>query len=438
MKMKIKLVSLITMIWSLAMIWPAGARDVNIDISRFESRKINIAVADFLYSGPDFEDNWGGQVAAILKNDLNLSGYFSQVEIGDNQKLQKLNVDLKELGSLGIDALVNGKITVTGDKVEIECYLYDADSQVRIVGIRYKANKDIFRRTIHNFSDEIIYRYTGEKGIAETKICFTGDLKGDKEVYAVDYDGYGFHKITNENSLVLLPRWTADAKKIAYTSYKAGNPDLYIVNEDGSGRRTLSSCQGLNSMARFSNDGKYLAVVLSKDGNPDIYIMTPAGAVIRRLTGSRAIDSSPSWSPSNSDIVFISDRSGAPQLYVTDSDGVNVRRLVYNNNYVDSPAWSPTGERIAYVVRVKNEINIYTTDVNGNFQQQLTSGSGRNENPSWSPDGRFIAFVSNRNGKSQLYIMNNDGSNQRPLFPGELADQFKGNISTPDWSLKQE
>jgi TolB protein len=415
----------------------AGAenKDVAIDISRFDTRKINIAVAPFSALDDSSEDAMGAQVAAIIKNDLNLSGYFTIADGVDEQKLRSPSLDFNELNAQGVDAVVRGTITRKDDLLILECYLYDTASKVRVTGVRYKASKMVLRKSVHDFSDEIVFRYTGEKGIAHTQICFVGELKGQREVYVVDYDGYGLRLVTKENSLVLLPKWTPDGKRIIYTSYKDNNPDLYSIKENGTGRNMLSGIQGLNSMARFSPDGKSLSIVLSKDGNPELYLMTPEGEILRRLTNKKGIDSSPSWSPSNRDIVFTSDRTGIPQLFTTDIDGVNVRRLVYNNIYTDSPEWSPTGERIAYVSRMsQGEFNIFTTDVSGNYQQQLTKGAKRNENPSWSPDGRFMVFVSTRNGKSQLFVMNNDGSNQRPLFPGEFEDQFKGEIHTPNWS----
>ena len=412
----------------------AGAQDVNIDISRFESRKVNIAIADFQNNVAGMDEDWGAQAAAIIKNDLVLSGYFNIIENGNDRALQADNLDFAELSGQGIDAIAKGSIAIQDDKILLDCYLYDTASKARVAGIRYKASLSIFRKSIHNFSDEIIYRYTGSAGIAHSRICFVGDLKGLREVYAVDYDGYNFQAITREKSLVILPRWSPDGGRIIYTSYRDGNPDLYCISSDGSGRRMICGYQGLNTTGRYSPDGKYIAVTLSKDGNPDLYLLNGNGELLRRLTNSRSIDSSPSWSPGSQDIVFVSDRSGTPQLYVIDIEGLNLRRLTYTNGYNDSPDWSPTGDRIAYVARMQNEFNIFTTDVNGSYQQQLTKGSGRNENPSWSPDGRFIVFISNRNGKSQLYVMNNDGSNQRPLFPGELSDQFKGEIYTPDWS----
>lgn len=418
-----------------AQVW-AENTEVNIDISRFESRKINIAVADFSDAAEAKAEKWGQKITAVVKNDLILSHYFNVTDAVEQNKkdLKVFNSYLGELNNLGVDVLIQGRVSLSKDRLQLDCYIFDVATQKQVVGLRYTTTRTSFRRMAHDFSDEIVYRYTGEKGIAHTKICFVGGRGQNRDVYIVDYDGYGLRQLTRENSLVLLPKWSPDSKKIIYTSYYDKNPDLYSINTDGTGRKMLSGFQGLNSMARFSFDGKYIAIILSKDGNPDLYLLNGSGDLTQRITNSKSIESSPSWSPSNRDLVFVSDRAGSPQLYIIDIDGVNLRRVTYNNNYNDSPDWSPTGERIAYVVRQKGEFNIFTTDINGNFQQQLTSGTGRNENPAFSPDGRFIVFVTDRNNKSELYVMNNDGSEQRPLFPSELRDQFSGEVYTPSWS----
>lgn len=415
----------------------ADSPDVVIELSRFAARKINVAVVDFAEGTLDAtKKDLGRQFARIVKNDLRLSGYFTVIEDIEQKKFQVLDlVDYAELSNLGVDIVINGTIKIDeNEKVLVECYVFDVVSQKRILGLRYTNTPAIFRRMGHDFSNEVVFRLTGEKGIAHTRICFVGERNKKREVYVVDYDGYNLVQSTKEEALVLLPKWDPKGEKIIYTSYKEGNPDLFSIYANGGGRKMLSGVQGLNAMGRFSPDGKKIALVLSKDSNPEIYLINSAGALLQRVTNNKAIDASPSWSPSNRDLVFVSDRSGVPQIYVMDIDGVNVRRLTYTNIYADSPDWSPTGERIAFVMRKRGEYNIYTTDVNGTITEQLTQTTARNENPSFSPDGRFIVFVTNRRGKSELFVMNNDGSNQRPFFPDELKDQFNGEIYTPSWS----
>ncbi|MDD5354624.1 MAG: hypothetical protein PHF95_05490, partial [bacterium] len=185
----------------------AANKDVTIDISKFDSRKINIAVAPFSELEDLGEENLGVQVATIIKNDLNLSGYFTIADGVDEQKLQSSSLDYNELKEQGVDAVVKGTIIKKDSQLLLECYLYDTTSKVRVTGVRYKAINSILRKSIHDFSDEIVFRYTGEKGIAHTRICFVGENKGQREIYLVDYDGYGLSTLTKENALVLLPKW---------------------------------------------------------------------------------------------------------------------------------------------------------------------------------------------------------------------------------------
>jgi Tol biopolymer transport system component len=63
------------------------------------------------------------------------------------------------------------------------------------------------------------------------------DSTGRKELYVADYDGKNARRLTNDNSIVILPRISPKGDKIVFTSYMSGNPDLYIINTDGTGRK---------------------------------------------------------------------------------------------------------------------------------------------------------------------------------------------------------
>ena len=73
------------------------------------------------------------------------------------------------------------------------------------------------RRFAHQFADEIIARLSGGlAGIASTQIAFVSARSGNKEIWAMDYDGANQHQLTTMRSLALTPRWSPDASRIAF------------------------------------------------------------------------------------------------------------------------------------------------------------------------------------------------------------------------------
>ena len=68
-------------------------------------------------------------------------------------------------------------------------------------------------------NNEIVKRFTGEDGVACSKIAFTNNCTKFKEIYVVDYDGYNLRRFTKDNKLNILPKWVPYSSVIIYTSY---------------------------------------------------------------------------------------------------------------------------------------------------------------------------------------------------------------------------
>jgi len=415
-----------------------GASEVYIDVTKPGFKKIVIAIPNFYRDGSfPKEDNLSKEMAKILTNDLRISGLF---EVIDNplfvspivESEGNVKVDFNQWRLLGVQVLVKADYSLTeGKKLTIRCRLYDLLREEQVLGKAYGGDQNFLRRIIHRFSDEIVLKLTGEKGMAQTKIVFVSDVSGHKEVYTIDFDGHNLERLTGNRSIALSPAWSPDGKRIAYTSYREGNPDLYFMSPDGSYQVAASTFPGLNATPDWSPDGSRIALALSKDGNAEIYTFKVDGTDFRRLTRHQSSDWSPSWSPDGGKIAFSSDRTGTPEIYIMNKDGGDDRQLTHQGSYNDSPAWSPKGDLIAFASRQKGLFDIWVIGSDGSNAQALTSNSGNNESPFWSPDGRYIVFSSNRGGRRDIYIMNSDGSNQRRLtFLG-------GNNYCPSWSPRE-
>jgi TolB protein len=414
----------------------ADAADVYLSISRGGGQRLRLAIPDFAPAegGMSRRDGLGHDLSRTLADDLRMYRFFDLI---DNQQfLQEAaqadartgEIAFNEWAELGAQALVKGTYSQEGRDLIVECRLFDVAGQRMITGKRYRGPSDAFASMMHRCADEIMIRFTGEPGIAQTKIAFISRQNGNKELFVMDQNGSNVRQLTSDRSIILSPTWSPDSREIAVTSYRDRNPDLVALGLNGNGRRLLSQHPGLNSAPSWSPDNSRLALTLSKDGNPEIYTMSRTGTDLRRLTNHPAIDTSPTWSPTGRQIAFVSDRSGSPQVYVMDAEGSNVRRLTYQGNYNDRPSWSPRGDRIAFVAMEGSRFDVYVINVDGSGSQRLTAGSGSNEAPSWSPDGRFLVFSSTRSGVPQLYRMYDDGSGQQQLT---FQD---GGAQSPVWS----
>ena len=369
----------------------------------------------------------------VLRDDLLFSNYFSIVPEEYLKLIGPFNDrrgNYKEWEGIGADALLVGLARTEGPSGYVfEGRVYDTSEQRMVLGKRYRAEADQVRLMGHRMADEIILQYTGQPGIATTRITFVSQVGKGKEIYVMDYDGARPKRITANGSINLSPSWSPDGKSIAYVTYKGNQPRLVIQNSAGEVHPAFAQKGELNSAPAWSPDGRLLAFSGARDGNAEIYTLRISDGTLTRLTRNDDIDTSPAWSPDGRSIAFTSDRSGTPQIYIMDADGGSVRRLTSELSYCDAPSWSVPApdEMIAFTARVPGGFDIYVHNLKTGALSRLTDGSDINEWPRWSPDGRHIAFASNRSGSFDVYTMDAGGDHVRRLTRG-------GSNSSPSWS----
>ena len=364
----------------------------------------------------------------VITDDLLFSLYFNVVQVDSifMADFAQGKMSLDDWIYLGAQLLISGRVNRELDGLVFTIDVTDIYRNKNIYNRDFIGSVDRYRYLAHQAAGDLLYTLTGEEGCYYSKLVYSSDATGFKEIYVCDFDGYAPSQITNNKSINVLPSWSHDVERIYYTSYLNGNPDLftYIIPQEKP--FVVSNRQGLNSAAAASPDGKYVACTLTIAGNSEVYLLDQTGRIVRRLTFTSMIDSSPAWSPSSREIAFTSDRTGTPQIYITDIEGLNTRRVTYYGNYNDQPSWSPRGDLIAYASREPEGFQIYTIDITGEYARKLTE-IGANESPSWSPDGLHIVYSHVTDGRYQLHIMDYDGGNKRRI-------DSPGNCKTPEWS----
>lgn len=417
---------------------PAPGRAIlYIDINAPGGKRMPVALPDLVVIGAD--PSLSAAIPKVVSDDLRMTALFEV--LSPQSYLEKIlpthftgkPLSFPDWKMIGAEAVVIGKVEARGDQITVEMRLYDSTLGNLMAGRRYTGPARSFRTIAHKFANEILYAFTGVRGIFDTEIAFTATPRGgrDKEIYIVGLDGQDVRRITDNRSFNLFPRWSPNGNLLAYTSFKTGVPVLYLRNLQDSSERALVKFGNSKSPGSFTPGGDALYASVSVGGNSEIYRVRLDGSNAEKVVAGYGIQVSPSVSPDGRRIAFVSNKSGSPQVYIRDLAGGADQRVSHAGGYSTSPSWSPAGDRIAFTSQAGGKFSIYVVKPDGSDQQLLASGDGDFTDPSFSPDGRYVVYTFQKKGYSELRIVSADGRWGKSLFSGLSG------VGSPAWSPRR-
>ena len=206
--------------------------DVLLNVLATGAKKLNIVIPNFaVMSGPD-TSNLSRGMAQVTARDLTFSSLFSVVSDVPpipTSDPAAVRAAFASFASAGAHAGLQGLVSWRGDRTEVEMRLYDLTSpEFRLIASKkIELPSTQTRRLAHKVADEVVMQFTGEPGIADTKIAYVHGAGGVKELSLMDYDGAGASAVTSNRSINLSPMWSPDTRSLAFTSYMRGYPYLY-------------------------------------------------------------------------------------------------------------------------------------------------------------------------------------------------------------------
>jgi len=392
-----------------------------------------IAIVPFGWEGNG--DAMPSDIARIISDDLTRSGRFAPIP--EEDMLQKpttgVDVDFDDWAILGVEAVVVGRVTQTGDNAySVQFQLFDVFGRDQLVGYRMPASRGTMRRVAHRAADMIYEKLTGIAGVFDTKISYvTSEDRRDGRLFSLivaDQDGFNEYKIMESTDPIMSPAWSPDSRRLAYVSFEGDRSSIFIQTLRTGNRVQVSSRAGVNGAPAFSPDGRKLVVTLSDaDGNLDIYTLDINSRQTKRITTHRAIDTEGSWSPDGSYIYFTSDRSGGPQIYRVSANGGSAERVTFEGGYNARPRLSPDGEKLAMVHLVNGNYRIAVMDVKRKDVLVLSAGS-QDESPSFAPNSDTLIYATRPGRNGVLESVTADGLIRQRLASGD------GDVREPVWS----
>src|SRR5213595_2492488 len=196
------------------------------------------------------------------------------------------------------------------------------------------------------------------------------DVKKDEEVRRI---GVPLNGLTT-------PSWSPDGKRLVFTGYDGGLSDLFVVNADGSGLHRLTNDKYADLQPSWAPDGKTIAFATDRGAATDfnalkfgnlrialLHLDNGSIEVLRHMDQGKNID--PAWAPDGRSLAFVSDRNGISNIFLYDLSDGNIYQLTDVFTGVSgitalSPclSWAHEADRLAFAYYEDGEYNVYAVD----------------------------------------------------------------------------
>jgi dipeptidyl aminopeptidase/acylaminoacyl peptidase len=190
-------------------------------------------------------------------------------------------------------------------------------------------------------------------------VAFAAGSDAGTEIWTMNTDGSGQHRVTSNAALDEMPAASPDGSRIAFVTNRdgPGDLDIWTIGADGSGAAALLAGGGRDLDPAFTPDGRYVLSSSEVTGDFDIAYVAASGgpfAAATAITAQSNLDESePSPTPDGVRLAFSRNTGGEGDIWSAFYDGTDEFGLAVDPALGEtSPAYSPDGTEVVYAAGV--------------------------------------------------------------------------------------
>jgi hypothetical protein len=272
-----------------------------------------------------------------------------------------------------------------------------------------------------------------DHGSAAAPIVFTSNrASGIRELYVVNADGSGEHRLTFNHLNARDPEWSPDGARIVFSGIDNGNWDIYSVDASGGDLRRLTTGPETDLFPRWTAAGGIVWQRGIFSCPCTAWIMDAGGTGQARIPlPGNVLTLDPS--PQGRRLAYATDAGGSWSLHVATLDGAGDRQITTGPAAFGdfTPRWSPTGEVLSFLRDdTGNNNDIYTVRASGQDLQHVLSTPNDNEFwQTWSSDARSLLYQSQNDGHLHSVSLRDGSVSDVPTTPtAPFTETFDGGV----------
>lgn len=237
------------------------------------------------------------------------------------------------------------------------------------------------------------------------------DLLGD--LYTIPISGGKARRLTSGMAWDAMPRWSPDGRKIAFISDRDGGDNIWLVNTDGSGaHKVTKEVDNALSSPAWSPDGQY--IIVRRFGpypsgenyltNVPLWMYHVNGGngmqIFPSSTTRKSTNTGAAFSPDGGTLYFGSHGGGyagatlgAYQIVAFDRERGTERTLTSAPGGAIRPITSPDGKWLVYATRAGTKTALRIRDLQSHEDSWLAPETQRDDSEGYAPNDVFPGYA---------------------------------------------